>query len=86
MANDDVVAILRSYAGQRPHDKNLTDLIGELATRSDEFRTRWAAHNVRFRRTGVKVLHHPVVEHLELTYEAMELPAKPRLDHVRLHC
>ncbi|WP_104172897.1 helix-turn-helix transcriptional regulator [Arthrobacter sp. Y81] len=74
---NDVVAILRSYAGQRPHDKSLTDLIGELATRSDEFRMRWAAHNVRFHRTGVKQLHHPVVGDLELTYEAMELPANP---------
>lgn len=74
---NDVVAILRSYAGRRPHDKSLTDLIGELATRSDEFRTRWAAHNVRFHRTGSKRLHHPVVGDLELTYEAMELPANP---------
>ena len=74
---NDVVAILRSYAGQRPHDKSLTDLIGELATRSDEFRTRWAAHNVRFHRTGLKQLHHPVVGDLELTYEVMELPANP---------
>ncbi|MEV7132308.1 helix-turn-helix transcriptional regulator [Arthrobacter sp. NPDC093128] len=74
---NDVVAILRSYAGQRPHDKNLTDLIGELATRSDEFRTRWAAHNVRFHRTGVKQLYHPAVGDLELTYEVMELPANP---------
>lgn len=74
---NDVVAILRSYAGQRPHDKGLTDLVGELATRSEEFRTRWAAHNVRFHRTGMKKLHHPVVGDLELAYEAMELPANP---------
>jgi transcriptional regulator with XRE-family HTH domain len=74
---NDVVAILRSYAGQHPHDKGLTDLIGELATRSEEFRTRWAAHNVRFHRTGLKRLHHPVVGDLELSYEAMELPANP---------
>ncbi|QCO98488.1 helix-turn-helix domain-containing protein [Arthrobacter sp. 24S4-2] len=75
--SNDVVAILRSYAGQHPHDKSLRDLIGELATRSDEFRTRWAAHNVRFHRTGMKRLHHPVVGDLELGYEAMELPANP---------
>jgi transcriptional regulator with XRE-family HTH domain len=74
---NDVVAILRSYAGQHPHDKGLTDLIGELATRSEEFRTRWAAHNVRFHRTGLKRLRHPVVGDLELSYEAMELPANP---------
>jgi transcriptional regulator with XRE-family HTH domain len=75
--SNDVVAILRSYAGQHPHDKSLRDLIGELATRSDDFRTRWAAHNVRFHRTGMKRLHHPVVGDLELSYEAMELPANP---------
>ncbi|MEJ1177703.1 MULTISPECIES: MmyB family transcriptional regulator [unclassified Pseudarthrobacter] len=38
--------MLRSHAGRRPHHKSLTDLIGELATRSDEFRKRWAKHNV----------------------------------------
>lgn len=75
--SNDVVAILRSYAGQHPHDKSLRDLIGELATRSDDFRTRWAAHNVRFHRTGMKRLHHPVVGDLDLSYEAMELPANP---------
>jgi transcriptional regulator with XRE-family HTH domain len=74
---DDIVAAMRSYAGQRPHDKPLTDLIGELVTRSDAFRTRWAAHNVRFHRTGVKRLHHPVVGDLELSYEGLDLPADP---------
>ncbi|MCU1515845.1 MAG: hypothetical protein JWQ75_566, partial [Pseudarthrobacter sp.] len=74
---NDVVAILRSYAGRKPHDRSLSDLIGELATRSEEFRTRWAAHNVRFHRTGIKRIHHPVVGELELSYEAMELPANP---------
>ncbi|WP_460579595.1 MmyB family transcriptional regulator [Humibacter ginsengisoli] len=32
-------------------------------------------HNVRYHRTGVKRLHHPIVGDLELTYEALELPA-----------
>ncbi|MGO4617588.1 helix-turn-helix domain-containing protein [Nocardia sp. 2YAB30] len=76
---NDIVAILRSYAGRNPHDRGLTDLIGELATRSETFRTKWAAHNVRFHRTGRKRLHHPVVGDLELAYEAMELPADPGL-------
>lgn len=74
---NDVVAVLRGYAGRKPHDRSLSDLIGELATRSGEFRTRWAAHNVRFHRTGLKRMHHPVVGDLELSYEAMELPANP---------
>jgi transcriptional regulator with XRE-family HTH domain len=74
---NDVVAVLRGYAGRKPHDRSLSDLIGELATRSEEFRTRWAAHNVRFHRTGLKRMHQPVVGELELSYEAMELPANP---------
>ncbi|CAH0185393.1 hypothetical protein SRABI26_01538 [Arthrobacter sp. Bi26] len=74
---NDIVAVLRSSAGQDPHDKGLSDLVGELATRSEDFRTRWAAHNVRLHRTGFKRIHHPVVGDLELTYEAMELPANP---------
>jgi len=74
---DDIVAAMRSYAGKQPHDKQLTDLIGELVTRSDAFRTRWAAHNVRFHRTGVKRIRHPVVGDLELAYEGLDLPADP---------
>jgi len=74
---DQLVATLRAYAGQHPHDKGLTDLIGELVTRSDTFRVRWAAHDVRFHRGGVKRMHHPEVGDLELSYDAMELPANP---------
>jgi transcriptional regulator with XRE-family HTH domain len=78
-AADDIAAMLRSEAGSNPHDKQLVELIGELSTRSEEFRTRWAAHNVRFHRTGHKRLHHPVVGTLDLDYEAMEFPAHPGL-------
>ena len=53
-AADTTVALLRTEAGRDPYDRELTDLIGELATRSDEFRTRWAAHNVRLHLTGAK--------------------------------
>jgi len=74
---DDMVAILRAEAGRHPCDRGLTDLVGELSTRSEEFRNRWAAHNVRFHRTGFKRLHHPVVGDLDLTYEAMELAGDP---------
>ncbi len=76
---NDIVAILHSEAGRNPYDRDLTDLIGELSTRSDLFRSRWAAHNVRFHRTGRKQLRHPVVGELDLTYEAMELPGEPKL-------
>ncbi|SDL66291.1 Helix-turn-helix domain-containing protein [Glycomyces sambucus] len=76
---DQNVASLRSIAGQHPHDRTVTDHIGELVTRSDDFRVRWAAHDVRFHRTGVKRLHHPEVGDLELAYEAMDLLASPEL-------
>jgi MmyB-like transcription regulator ligand binding domain len=58
-AANDVVSVLRSAAGRDPHDRDLSDLVGELSTKSDEFRTRWAAHNVRFHDTGTKDFHHP---------------------------
>ena len=74
---DDIVATLRTYAGQNPRDRQLTDLIGELITRSEGFQLRWAAHNVRHHRTGIKRIHHPDVGDLDLNYEAMDLPADP---------
>jgi transcriptional regulator with XRE-family HTH domain len=71
----DVVAALRSEAGRNPHDRALTDLVGELSTRSQPFRKWWAAHNLRYHQTGRKRLHHPTVGDLELDYEVMELSA-----------
>jgi hypothetical protein len=67
--------MLRTEAGRSPHDRALSNLIGELSTRSEHFRTWWAAHNVRFHRTGVKRFHHPAVGDLTLTYEALDLAA-----------
>jgi transcriptional regulator with XRE-family HTH domain len=79
---NDLVASLRTEAGRNPHDRGLQDLVGELSTRSQEFRTRWAAHNVRQHHTGRKQLHHPIVGDLELTYEVLALPADPGLSLV----
>jgi transcriptional regulator with XRE-family HTH domain len=81
---DDTVAMLRTEAGRDPHDRDLTDLVGELATRSEDFRVRWAAHNVRAHRTGAKRFHHPVVGDLTLTYEMLELTADPGLQLLAL--
>jgi transcriptional regulator with XRE-family HTH domain len=72
---NEVVATLRSEAGRDPYDRGLSDLVGELSMQSEMFRTRWAAHDVRFHDKGVKRLHHPVVGDLTLTYESMELSA-----------
>jgi transcriptional regulator with XRE-family HTH domain len=76
-AANDCVAFLRAEAGRDPYDKDLTDLIGELSTRSEDFRHRWAAHDVRYHRTGRKRFHHPLVGDLELDYEAFELAGDP---------
>jgi transcriptional regulator with XRE-family HTH domain len=73
---DDTAAALRIQAGQTPTDKQLTDLVGELATRSDAFAARWAKHNVRLHRTATKRLHNPVVGELELTGDALQLPGE----------
>ena len=71
----DCVALLHAEAGRNPYDKALTDLVGELSTRSPEFRVRWAAHNVKNHRSGTKRLHHPLVGDLTLSFEALDLPA-----------
>jgi hypothetical protein len=73
------VAILRSEAGRAPHDRSLSNLIGELSTRSDTFRTLWAAHNVREHRTGRKEIHHPLVGDMTLSFEGLQVTSAPGL-------
>ena len=73
----DTVALLRAEAGRDPYDRELSELVGRLSTRSAEFRRRWAAHDVRLHSSGVKLLHHPVVGDLDLPYESLPLPADP---------
>ncbi|MCS0499864.1 helix-turn-helix transcriptional regulator [Protaetiibacter mangrovi] len=75
----DAAAMLRLEAGRNPHDPELIRLIGELSTRSELFRERWASRDVMFHRSGRKRLHHPVVGDLDLDYESMELPSEPGL-------
>lgn len=71
--------MMRTEAGGDPYDKALTDLVGELSTRSDDFRTRWAAHDVRLHRTGIKHFRHPAVGDLDLHFETLVLTADPGL-------
>jgi transcriptional regulator with XRE-family HTH domain len=78
-AANDVAAMLRGEAGRNPYSKDLTDLIGELSTRSETFRKRWADHNVRQHRTGPKKIHHSAVGDLELNFETMSLDSDPSL-------
>ncbi|MEV6155323.1 helix-turn-helix transcriptional regulator [Nonomuraea sp. NPDC052129] len=76
---DMCVAMLRTEAGRNPHDKELHDLVGELSTRSDEFRTRWGAHNVRRHGTGTKRFDHAIVGKLTLAFEGLQMVADPSL-------
>ena len=84
-AATDVVAVLRATVGRNPYDKSLSDLVGELSTRSDEFRVRWAAHNVRRHTSGSKRMRHPVIGEIELNYQSFELPGEPGLAIQRVH-
>jgi transcriptional regulator with XRE-family HTH domain len=79
LAADICVANLRTEAGRNPHDRDLHDLVGELSTRSDPFRVRWGAHNVRRHGTGTKTFRHPAVGDLTLAYEGLEMAAEPGL-------
>ena len=76
-AASDAVTQLRAEAGRSPDDRKLRELIGELTTRSPQFSTLWAAHDVRWHTTGTKRYHHRVVGDLTLAYEAMALAADP---------
>jgi transcriptional regulator with XRE-family HTH domain len=73
------VDVMRAEAGRDPHDRGLQDLVGELSTRSDTFRTLWGAHNVRTHGTGTKRFHHPDVGELVLAYEELAITAEPGL-------
>jgi hypothetical protein len=78
-AADTCVAILRTEAGRDPYDKGLHDLVGELSTRSEDFRRRWSTHNVRYHGAGTKHFHHHLVGELTLGYESMDMISEPGL-------
>jgi transcriptional regulator with XRE-family HTH domain len=71
------VAVMRAEAGRDPHDKGLQDLVGELSTRSEVFRTLWGAHNVRTHEAGTKRFRHPLVGEVTLAYEELAITAEP---------
>ena len=77
LAADQIVGILRAEAGRDPHNPDLQDLIGQLSTLSEEFRVRWAAHDVRRHDTGEKHFHHRIAGDLHLLFESTDLPADP---------
>ena len=71
------VALLRMALGRQPHQRELQALVGELSTHSAEFRTMWAAHEVRLHHSGTKAFNHPEVGVVELMYHSVELPSDP---------
>ncbi|MGY1738203.1 helix-turn-helix transcriptional regulator [Geodermatophilus sp. SYSU D00684] len=80
LAANTTVALLRGEAGRRPFDAQLRELVGELSTVSEEFRVRWAAHDVRIHHDGAKQFRHPVVGTLDLGYHTFDLPAEDSAD------
>lgn len=73
------VAMLRAAAGRDPHEPGLVQLVGELSTQSDLFRSLWAEQDVVQYRRGTKRYHHPAVGDVEFGYETFEMPAYPGL-------
>ncbi|MGO4250245.1 helix-turn-helix transcriptional regulator [Paenarthrobacter sp. RAF54_2] len=72
-------AMLRYEAGRAPLNAEITELIGELATRSLQFRKDWADQDVHEHRTGQKAYAHPEVGTMDLTYDVFEMPGEPGL-------
>jgi transcriptional regulator with XRE-family HTH domain len=66
----DTVAALRASIGPDLDDPALTDLVGELSLKSEEFRRLWARHDVRDKTSGRKRIVHPQVGELDLAYES----------------
>ena len=60
-------------------DRLMHDLVGELATRSEDFRRRWSGHDVRLHGAGTKTFHHTGVGELEFAYESVDMVSDPGL-------
>lgn len=67
------LAILRGLAGPDIDDPHLSELVGELSVRSEDFRRLWARHDVRARKSGTRTFMHPRVGRLELGFEKLAL-------------
>lgn len=70
----EMVGVLQLEASARPHDSRIANLVGELATRSAEFRLWWAQPNPQGRTSGRKNFRHPVAGELTVDWEAFTLP------------
>lgn len=79
MACSLTAATLRYEVGKDPLSEELTALIGELSTRSPQFRRDWADNDVHEHRTGTKGYRHPAVGELTLQFDNLEAPGEPGL-------
>ncbi|GAB0105592.1 helix-turn-helix transcriptional regulator [Nocardia sp. JMUB6875] len=73
----ETVAFLRRDAGLHPDDPRLTALVEELSERSPDFARLWAAHPIKEKTRGAKLIQHPEAGRLELGYETFALPGDP---------
>ncbi|OYN79286.1 helix-turn-helix domain-containing protein [Mycolicibacterium sphagni] len=71
------VALLRTEAGRDPDDPALIELIGQLSTRSEQFRILWGAYDVKEHRSGIKTLRHPLLGEITLPFEDLHVDAAP---------
>jgi hypothetical protein len=67
------VAGVRSTVGSELDDSHLTELIGELSLKSEEFRAMWARHDVEERTDGVKRFNNPLVGEVVVNYQALSV-------------
>ncbi|MFE0631517.1 helix-turn-helix transcriptional regulator [Streptomyces sp. NPDC058864] len=77
MAARMVVTGLHLYAGRRPNDPQLTELVDGLSVADADFRRWWAAHDVEAFSHGTRHYRHPVVGEFTLNYETLIFPGDP---------
>jgi transcriptional regulator with XRE-family HTH domain len=74
-----MVAILRAAAAPDAADPSLTNVVGELSTRSEEFARFWADYRVYKHTHGTKRFHHDAVGEMTINYESLIPAADPDL-------
>lgn len=72
----ETVASLRASAGDLD-DPHLTELVGELSLKSDDFRRLWARHDIKGKTAGLKRFVNPMVGELKLSYETFSVNGAP---------
>lgn len=79
------MAVLRLAAGRYADDERLTELVGELSVKSEDFAAMWPAGDVLACGSGTKRFRHPVIGELTLRYETLQLPASAAQAGQELH-